>query len=76
MAVCLAVFDLCVPASLSLPFGFKGMLHRDTSLLSQVVVVVGEVRALGLGRSLSSGCHQPLPRSLQYGRFPAPDEDS
>ena len=55
VSVCPAVFGLCALASLSLLFDLKGMFHRSTNLLLQVVVVVGKVLALDFGRSLSSG---------------------
>ena len=49
VSVCPAVFGLCTPASLSLLFDLKGMLHRSTYLLLQVVVVVGRFSLLTLG---------------------------
>ena len=64
VSVCLAIFGLCAPASLSRLFGLKGMLHRGTSPLPHVVVVVvaGAILALVLGRSPPSGHRQLLQR--------------
>ena len=74
--LCLTIFGLCAPASLSQVFGLnlKGMLHRGTSLLSQaaVVVVAGAILALVLGRSPFSGHRQLLLRRHQRGRCAVP----
>ena len=66
VSVWLASSGLCGPSSIFLRFDLSGMFHRGTSLFSQVVavVVVGEVVALGLGRSPSSGRHQLYLRRL------------